>query len=36
MYIVDKEGTIAFAEIGFDEDKFEVLKHKMAELIEKQ
>ncbi|RLD68572.1 MAG: hypothetical protein DRI95_02620 [Bacteroidetes bacterium] len=35
MYVIDKEGRIAFAEIGFDEEKFEKFKNKIEELLEK-
>ncbi len=35
MYIVDKEGNIAFSEIGFDEEKFEKFKAKIEELLGK-
>ena len=34
MYIIDKEGEIAFVEIGYDAEKFEVLKQKVEELLE--
>ncbi len=33
MYVIDKEGRIAFAEIGFDEEKFEKFKDKIEELL---
>ena len=32
MYIIDKEGKIAFVEIGFNEEKFSKLKEKIEEL----
>ncbi|MEN8121890.1 MAG: TlpA disulfide reductase family protein, partial [Bacteroidota bacterium] len=35
MYIIDKDGDIAFAEIGFDEEKFEDFKNKIEELLVK-
>lgn len=35
MYVIDKEGRIAFAEIGFDEEKFEKFKEKIEELLKK-
>ena len=34
LYIIDKEGKIAFVEIGFDKEKFEKLKEKVAELLQ--
>jgi len=33
IYIVDKEGKIAFIEIGFEEGKFEKIKEKVEELL---
>ena len=35
MYVIDKEGRIAFAEIGFDEEKFEKFKDKIEELLQR-
>jgi len=34
MYIIDKDGRIVFAEIGFDEEKFNEFKAKIEELLE--
>ena len=34
MYIIDKEGKIAFAEIGYDEQKFAEFVNKVEELLE--
>ena len=34
IYVVDKEGKVAYIEIGFDEEKFEVLKARVRELLE--
>jgi thiol-disulfide isomerase/thioredoxin len=33
LYVIDKEGNIAFVELGFDEEKLEKLKEKVEELI---
>ena len=32
MYIIDKDGNIAFIEVGFDEEKFKILTDKIEEL----
>jgi len=34
MYIIDKQGKVSYIELGFDEESFEVLKHKVKELLE--
>jgi thiol-disulfide isomerase/thioredoxin len=34
MYVVDKEGKIAYVEVGFYEEKFEILKAKVKELLD--
>ena len=34
MYIIDKNGKIAFVEIGFNEEKFSKLKEKIEEMLE--
>ena len=35
MYIIDRDGKIAFAEIGFDVEKFEKFKDKLEELLQR-
>jgi len=35
MYVIDKEGKIAFVEVGFDEEKLSDLTEKIEELIKK-
>lgn len=34
MYIVDKEGKIAFVEVGYDKEEFETLKEKVEKLLQ--
>ncbi|NPA35218.1 MAG: TlpA family protein disulfide reductase [Chlorobi bacterium] len=35
MYVVDKDGKIAYAEIGFEEESFNTLREKVEELLKK-
>jgi peroxiredoxin len=36
LYVIDKEGKIAFVELGYNEEKFEKLKEKVAELLQNE
>ena len=33
MYVIDKEGRIAYVEMGFDKEKFEKLKQKIETML---